>query len=587
MTRQRTRRALASLLCAALLSSGLVVLHAVPASAASPAPPSGLPAAVEDPQPYVGQAVCDPVAKPGVVAFRDLLLRTYRGTGSLGIVRDCGAGGQSEHKEGRAFDWEVRYSSTTQRAQVAALFAWLLRDSGGQHDVMLRRLGIMYMIWHRQIYKAYDDRGWQYYDGADPHTGHVHFSFGWNGARKHTSYWTGHVAPLDFGPRPPLHVTPVRRVSNLSVLRAYGATTLTLPSTGAAVQVAQQALRVPADGDFGSGTTAAVARFELDQHLPAVQHVGPREWRALFPPPVVPFGSVDPPGAGVGSVLTGWALDADTPGPLTVRTVVDGVTAATSGAALLRADVVRSFPEYGGAHGYSVPLLLAPGTHQVCVTALNAPGSPGSDASLGCRGVTVGSATVGAVETARQVLGTTRVTGFAADPLQRLPVPVSLTVDGVPSAVVPSAVDRPELGGALGWAADLDLTAGSHQVCVLSAVVLLGCRSVAASHAAVAGSLVLTAVRGGVRATGFGLDPDTADPVLVIFAVDDLTSLPVLAATDRGDLTTRWPALGRRHGFLQDFGLPAGAHRVCVTALNVAGTPGAASPASCRSLTTR
>ena len=79
------------------------------AFAAVPMPPasSGFSNQIEAAQPYVGQTTCDPVAKPGLVAFRELLLRSYPGTGSLGIVLDCGAAGQTEHKEGRAFDWAV------------------------------------------------------------------------------------------------------------------------------------------------------------------------------------------------------------------------------------------------------------------------------------------------------------------------------------------------------------------------------------------------------------------------------------------------------------------------------------------------
>ncbi len=51
---------------------------------------------------YVGQTKCDPVAKPGVIAFKNLVLATYPCTTSSGIERSCSVGGTSEHKEGRA-----------------------------------------------------------------------------------------------------------------------------------------------------------------------------------------------------------------------------------------------------------------------------------------------------------------------------------------------------------------------------------------------------------------------------------------------------------------------------------------------------
>ncbi|HYF46551.1 MAG TPA: hypothetical protein VD926_10105, partial [Acidimicrobiales bacterium] len=54
---------------------------------------------------YDGQSTCSPTAKPGMVAFRDMVMAAYPGTTSYGISRDCNVGGTSEHKEGRAWDW--------------------------------------------------------------------------------------------------------------------------------------------------------------------------------------------------------------------------------------------------------------------------------------------------------------------------------------------------------------------------------------------------------------------------------------------------------------------------------------------------
>jgi hypothetical protein len=137
---------------------------------------------------YDGQSRCDPHAKPGVVAFSKLVLDTYPCTRSGGIVRACSVGDQSEHKEGRAWDWMVSYPSEA----ASSLIRWLLADRDGHRDAMARRLGIMYMIWNRRIWKAYEaSQGWQPYDGSNPHTDHIHFSFSWAGARKQTSFWDG------------------------------------------------------------------------------------------------------------------------------------------------------------------------------------------------------------------------------------------------------------------------------------------------------------------------------------------------------------------------------------------------------------
>ncbi|MDP9497803.1 MAG: hypothetical protein M3P46_09120, partial [Actinomycetota bacterium] len=111
----------------AALGAGLLLTGTEPAAAvAVPGTPSGLPSGVEALQPYVGQLGCDPVAKPGVRAFSSMLLITYRDTSSLGIVRDCGIGGASEHKEGRAFDGGASAYNPTHVAEVKAVTDWLL-----------------------------------------------------------------------------------------------------------------------------------------------------------------------------------------------------------------------------------------------------------------------------------------------------------------------------------------------------------------------------------------------------------------------------------------------------------------------------
>ncbi|MFN8018456.1 MAG: VCBS repeat-containing protein [Acidimicrobiales bacterium] len=146
---------------------------------------------IDDAPHYVGQSTCDPTSKPGVLAFRSLVLRTYPNTGDDGIVRPCSSGGQSEHKEGRGWDWKVSATSASQKATADGLIAWLLAtDRYGNRWANARRLGVMYIIWDHRIWRAFDPTaGWEAYKGPDPHTGHVHFSFTWPGARQETTWW--------------------------------------------------------------------------------------------------------------------------------------------------------------------------------------------------------------------------------------------------------------------------------------------------------------------------------------------------------------------------------------------------------------
>ena len=198
----RSRPVTRTLLCL-LTVLAAVVLPGSPAAAAPAAVSPG--SAIEAFSPYQGQTACEPVARPGVVQFRDLVLAAYPGTRDGGITRACTTGGTSEHKEGRAWDWRVSAADPEHVLQVTDLMEWLLaEDEHGNAAAMARRLGVMYVIWDSRIWKSYQAaRGWQPYAGASPHTDHVHVSFSWAGALGATSYWTGQVAPVMSRPVPP------------------------------------------------------------------------------------------------------------------------------------------------------------------------------------------------------------------------------------------------------------------------------------------------------------------------------------------------------------------------------------------------
>ncbi len=162
--------------------------------------------AIDDYASYDGQTSCISTASEGTKAFRDLVLKTYPCTTSGGIVRSCSAGGTSEHKEGRAWDWMLDYPHPA----ADALLEWLLAtDEHGNQHAMARRLGVMYMIWNSKIWKAYQPAaGWQPYSGASPHTDHVHFSFSWASADQQTSFWTAATTNPPPPPPPPPPTPP-------------------------------------------------------------------------------------------------------------------------------------------------------------------------------------------------------------------------------------------------------------------------------------------------------------------------------------------------------------------------------------------
>jgi hypothetical protein len=190
----------------ALLAAVLLTLAAPwnhdPAQARVPETPEFGPL-IEDYANYDPQDECKPKPKPGVKAFRNLVLATYPTTLDFGISRDCDVGGTSEHKEGRAWDWGVDATNPQQKQKASNLLDWLFKtDQYGNKHAIARRVGVMYIVWNKRIWGAWGP-GWDTYcvmeDGVcrdpdsgavrHPHRDHMHISFSWKGARENTTFW--------------------------------------------------------------------------------------------------------------------------------------------------------------------------------------------------------------------------------------------------------------------------------------------------------------------------------------------------------------------------------------------------------------
>jgi len=176
-------------------------LATLPAAAEPKAPKFG--PVIEDYAQQVSPERCRPKAKPGVQAFADLLAEAYPDPAWFAIGRACEGEATSDHHEGRALDWARDAGDRSERRAVKDLFAWLFAtDKRGNTDALARRLGITYVIWNRRIWSSWSGK-WSEYcvkkpagcRDADskallnPHTDHVHFSFGWPGARMGTTFW--------------------------------------------------------------------------------------------------------------------------------------------------------------------------------------------------------------------------------------------------------------------------------------------------------------------------------------------------------------------------------------------------------------
>jgi hypothetical protein len=201
MSSRSARRSFAALALSALVSALATTLAPAAAFAVTPTAPVKLPGEIEVMPPYQPQAFCSPTVKPGTQALAAKLTATYAGTAIVSLVRPC-ASDTSEHYDGRAIDWGVDHRNTRQLAQGKAFLHWLFAtDAAGNDHAMVRRLGVMYVIWNKQIWGSWSQQ-WEPYScsGATAcHVDHMHISLDWSGAMKKTSFWTGVVS----APMPP------------------------------------------------------------------------------------------------------------------------------------------------------------------------------------------------------------------------------------------------------------------------------------------------------------------------------------------------------------------------------------------------
>jgi len=155
---------------------------------------------------YEPQTLCDPSPKAGTYGFSELVQEAFPFTSSSGISRACDVGARSEHKEGRAWDWSAAVDDPQDARAASEVIGWLLAtDEHGNEYAMARRLGLMYIIYNRSIWRAYaPEQGWLGYTGPNPHTDHVHFSFSRDGGLGETSFWEVEdlpdVSDVGFGP---------------------------------------------------------------------------------------------------------------------------------------------------------------------------------------------------------------------------------------------------------------------------------------------------------------------------------------------------------------------------------------------------
>lgn len=254
-------------------------------AAAVPSPPTkSLPAELDIAPKYQAGYRCLSGDLPGPTAFGQLLNSHY-GKHVYGINRTCAA----EHGEGRALDWMVNAYSADGLALGNAITRWLSApDSQGRPGAMARRFGINYIIWNRQMWRAYDPaRGWAAYTGSSPHTDHIHISFTWDGAYKQTSWWTGkaltevrYTGPTTSAGTPVPVVTPPLTASGYPLLKRG--------DTHKDVMLAQGILGLAKDGQFGPATETTLKSWQTRRGIPVTGQLDNATWTRMIQLGLVP-----------------------------------------------------------------------------------------------------------------------------------------------------------------------------------------------------------------------------------------------------------------------------------------------------------
>lgn len=195
-----------------------------------------------------------------------------------------------------------------------------------------------------------------------------------------------------------------------------------------------------------------------------------------------PFGQIDSVATGPGSVsFSGWSLDPDSSAPTIVQMYIDGTYSAMASANQSRPDVANAYPGAGANHGYSLTAPAAPGTHWVCMYAVNI--GPGTSAQIDCDSVLVQDPHMpfGQIDSITTGAGTISASGWSADPDTSAPTIVQMYIDGAANAMTLASQPRPDVANAYPWAGanhgyslTMPAAVGTHWVCLYAINIGIG-----------------------------------------------------------------------------------------------------------------
>jgi hypothetical protein len=296
-----------------------------------------------------------------------------------------------------------------------------------------------------------------------------------------------------------------------------------------------------------------------------------------------PVGWVDSIGAVPGFIsIRGWALDLDSNDPLWTHTYIDGKYAGATRMSIPRPDVQRVYGTESDVHGFEDTFAAKPGVRRVCVYGINVGG--GRNQQIACFNIKVPDRSpIGNLEIVEDGGEGVRVQGWAFDRTEGSPpLTIRVTVSTGVVAYLTADRHRKDVKGHFDLADDrvgfdgiVPAANGTATYCVEALDyggdgynVDLGCRRVDLERSPRGWLDGVDIVEGGVRLTGWAVDPDSPDPVGIHVYADSTFIGGGRADKFRPDVGKAL-GVGDYHGYELLLPLPQGSRTLKVYAINI------------------